>query len=75
VRATDIRGRAGHPVGFPARLLPALLDVSGDLGAREVLTRNPPQPVPLPGQRATLDLDTPEDWAAWRQGSGPGAAR
>jgi hypothetical protein len=22
--------------------------------------------IPLPGQMATLDLDTPEDWAAWR---------
>ncbi|PJE36025.1 nucleotidyltransferase family protein, partial [Pseudooceanicola lipolyticus] len=24
------------------------------------------QLVPLPGQRARADLDTPEDWAAWR---------
>ncbi len=26
--------------------------------------------VALPGERAILDLDTPEDWAAWRKGSG-----
>lgn len=67
VRAVDTDGRPGHPVGFPARLLPLLRGVTGDQGARAVLAAHPPRPVPLPGHRATCDLDTPEDWAAWRR--------
>jgi len=26
--------------------------------------------VPLPGDHATRDLDTPEDWADWRRETG-----
>mgnify|MGYP006184317219 CR=1 FL=1 len=39
-----------------------------DEGARSVLVRHRARLrlVPLPGHHATTDLDTPEDWAAWR---------
>ncbi|WP_370634881.1 NTP transferase domain-containing protein [Roseivivax sp. GX 12232] len=68
VRATDCEGRPGHPVIFPADCRAALLGLSGDAGAREVLraNRNRLESVALPGRRALVDLDTPEDWAEWR---------
>lgn len=59
-------GTPGHPVLFPARLRPDLLALSGDVGARGILRGQPVRLVTLPGQSALTDLDTPEDWAAWR---------
>lgn len=70
LRACDAGGQAGHPVVFPARMLPDLRRVTGDRGARVVLAAHPPRLVPLPGRRATTDLDTPEAWAAWRSAQG-----
>lgn len=68
LRAVAEDGTAGHPVLFPAFTLPELCSMTGDSGAREVLRRHAGQivAVPLPGRRAVTDLDTPEDWAAWR---------
>jgi CTP:molybdopterin cytidylyltransferase MocA len=65
-RACDMDGTPGHPVILPARLLPELTQITGDTGARGLLRAHPVTPVPLPGQHATTDLDTPEAWAAWR---------
>lgn len=66
LRATDIDGAAGHPVVFPAGLLPLFTQLSGDDGARSILQKHPPRLIPLPGHHATIDLDTPDAWAAWR---------
>lgn len=66
LRATDASGLPGHPVILPARLYPALAGLSGDRGAGGLLKRERPAEIVLPGRRATTDLDTPEDWAAWR---------
>lgn len=68
-RATDADGKPGHPVFFPARLFPALAALQGDTGARTVIAADsaPVTTVPLDGQRATTDLDTPEDWRRWRE--------
>jgi CTP:molybdopterin cytidylyltransferase MocA len=67
VRASTPDGRPGHPVVFPRRLFAALQTLSGDAGAREVIAAaGDVRLVPLVGDRATTDLDTPEDWAAWR---------
>jgi molybdenum cofactor cytidylyltransferase len=46
--------------------------LTGDTGAREVLKRHSDRVhlVPLKGDRALTDLDTPEDWAAWRARGG-----
>ena len=65
-RGSTAAGEAGHPVLFPARLLDELTRLSGDSGARVLVAREGAQPVLLPGRAAVLDLDTPEDWAAWR---------
>ncbi|PWE34188.1 CTP--molybdopterin cytidylyltransferase [Maritimibacter sp. 55A14] len=68
-RGTAEDGRPGHPVLFPARLFPRLLELDGDEGARSLIEaeRGNTRAVPLPGRRALTDLDTPEDWARWRK--------
>ncbi len=69
IRATSAAGQPGHPVVFPAWLRGELLALDGDEGARRVLQRHASQTqfLPLPGNHATTDLDTPEDWADWRR--------
>ena len=72
LRATAADGTPGHPVIWPMRLLPALLGLRGDMGGRDLLQAGRDQTlfVPLAGQRATTDLDTPEAWADWRAARG-----
>ena len=67
LRATDASGTPGHPVILPAALYSELAELQGDQGAREILTRHKVHLIPLPGTHATTDLDTPEDWAAYRR--------
>jgi CTP:molybdopterin cytidylyltransferase MocA len=61
-------GTPGHPVLFPADCFSALLQLTGDEGAKTVLKANAHRlrRVALPGTRALVDLDTPEAWDAWR---------
>lgn len=66
LRATAQDGTPGHPVLFPARLLPDFATLTGDRGAQPVLRHHPPRHIPLMARHATTDLDTPEDWTAWR---------
>lgn len=60
------RGQPGHPVGFAAHWLPALLALRGDQGARALLRSQPEALVRLdcddPG--CVQDIDTPADLAA-----------
>lgn len=69
LQAATPDGRPGHPVLFPADLLPALAALNGDKGAKAILDAQAARLtlLPLADARATVDLDTPEDWAAWRQ--------
>ena len=64
--ATD-DGHVGHPTIFPREMWPDLARVTGDEGGRSVLRAHPGKvsALTLPGQMAVLDLDTPEDWAAY----------
>jgi molybdenum cofactor cytidylyltransferase len=68
IRATTAAGRPGHPIVFPPALRTELAALKGDYGARDVLKQYSAATVfvPLPANRALTDLDTPEDWAAWR---------
>ncbi|MFV0490355.1 MAG: NTP transferase domain-containing protein [Pseudorhodobacter sp.] len=68
LRATAADGRPGHPVLFPDWARPALLRLQGDQGARAMIRDKAIRlrTIPLPGEHAITDLDTPEDWAAWR---------
>ncbi|MBO4169274.1 nucleotidyltransferase family protein [Cereibacter azotoformans] len=72
LRATSADGRPGHPILFPADLRADLLALEGDAGARTLLRREAARvrPVALEAARAITDLDTPEDWAAWRARTG-----
>ena len=67
LQAASPAGTPGHPVLFPADLLPDLSQLRGDQGAKAVLTKHAARVtlLPLADARATVDLDTPEDWAAW----------
>jgi len=67
-RATSSTGRPGHPVLFGKRFFEALSGLHGDEGARSVLRASPDcvVDVPLNGDAAVIDLDTPEEWLAWR---------
>ena len=67
LRATTQGGRPGHPVVFDRTLFAELAALDGDVGARAVLARHPVECLALPGQRAVIDLDTPEAWADWRR--------
>ena len=70
-RATDAAGRPGTPLIVPPRLLPRFAKLTGDEGGRAVLNDETITFVQLRGDRATRDLDTPEDWRAWRKKGGP----
>ncbi|MEL6889561.1 MAG: nucleotidyltransferase family protein [Pseudomonadota bacterium] len=61
-------GKPGHPLILHADLWPAFASLTGDTGGQQIMAQHAAQTelVPLPGQRARRDLDTPEDWAAWR---------
>lgn len=63
VTAAACDGRRGHPVLFPARLIPALRRLTGDVGARPVLQDEPVTLVET-GRGCLVDVDTPADLAA-----------
>lgn len=62
-------GTPGHPVLFPADLRPTLMQLHGDKGAKDILRAQSDRinRLVLPARHALTDLDTPEDWAAWRE--------
>ena len=67
LRGTGADGTPGHPVIFPAACFDALEALTGDHGAREIILghNGPVLDIPLPGQHALLDIDTPSDWSAY----------
>lgn len=69
LRATTAEGVPGHPVLFPNWARAELLTLEGDIGAKPVLKAHADavRLVALPANHATTDLDSPEDWAAWRK--------
>ncbi|WP_341861584.1 nucleotidyltransferase family protein [Gymnodinialimonas sp. 57CJ19] len=68
VQAASDTGTPGQPVVFAAKYLKHLAKLQGDEGARSILKAHASDValIPLKDDRATVDLDTPEDWAAWR---------
>ena len=59
------RGRRGHPVLLSARHRAALLEVGGDVGARELLASSPDRVCwhPTEDPAVVLDVDSPADLA------------
>jgi len=67
-RGATVGGKAGHPIAFAESLRGELPTLQGDEGG-ERLVKNLKSETYLKvfnDDRARLDLDTPEDWAAWR---------
>ena len=65
------RGRHGHPTGFAGRLLPEMRRVQDEtLGLREVVRRWEKEivTVEVESPAVLLDVNTPEDYEAARQG-------
>ena len=67
-RGATATGKPGHPIVIAGRVRPGFAALSGDDGGKAALApfANETCLIPLPGNRARFDLDTPEDWAAWR---------
>lgn len=70
LRAATTQGKSGHPVIFDKCHFKDIATLTGDQGARKILSENQDSTVQitLSGDVAAIDLDTPEDWAAWRKG-------
>ena len=60
-------GRRGHPVGFAAELYPELTELSGDEGARRIISRYPAFAVDLDDPGILVDIDTEDDLDALRR--------
>jgi CTP:molybdopterin cytidylyltransferase MocA len=73
-RGATAAGVPGHPAIFPRVLWGELALATGDRGGIGVIRAHPDRVslFPLPGAMAVTDLDTPEDWAAWRVARGEG---
>lgn len=73
VRGASATGTPGHPALFPADLFAPLSRLSGDEGGRSVIRSNAQRVtlIALPDDRAITDLDTPEDWKAFRAAGNP----
>lgn len=67
-RGATSDGKPGHPIVFSKVLFGDLCAQKGDAGGSSVAAAHMDRTVlvPLANQRARRDLDTPEDWAAWR---------
>ncbi|WP_224815060.1 NTP transferase domain-containing protein [Hasllibacter sp. MH4015] len=72
LQAASKDGQPGQPVVFAPKYLKSLGRLHGDEGARSILKAHSRDValIPLQDHRALVDLDTPEDWAAWRAGRG-----
>jgi molybdenum cofactor cytidylyltransferase len=69
--AACFRGQRGHPVGFSRGCRDALLNLTGDAGARSVLSEHPPLLVDVDDPGCLLDIDTHADGASPRDTCSP----
>jgi molybdenum cofactor cytidylyltransferase len=62
----SIEGRRGNPVVWSRRFFPDLMTVSGDVGARHLIASYAEAvvEVPVAGEAALTDVDTPESFSA-----------
>ena len=73
LRASTADGLPGHPIIFAPEMFDKFAQLSGDKGANSLLgpLTHQIRLHPLTGNRARLDLDSPEEWAAWQQAQQP----
>jgi len=62
--------RPGTPIFLPHSVAKGFADLTGDDGGRSVIGDEDITFVRFPDDRAIRDLDTPEDWEAWRKETG-----
>ena len=60
----------GTPLFLPHRVALRFLDLKGDDGGRQAIAGEALEIIRFADDRAVRDLDTPEDWAAWRAETG-----
>lgn len=67
-RGATTAGKPGHPIIFDGSLIPEFAKLQGDSGGESLVhpLKDRTYLVRFNDDRARLDLDTPEDWAAWR---------
>lgn len=67
-RGATSGGAGGHPIVFSRALFNDFQHLAGDSGGGSIVAGagDAVHIVTLPGDRARRDLDTPEDWTAWR---------
>ncbi len=67
-RGATADGAAGHPIIFVDQLRPFFSSLRGDRGANAIVAQHANQTYlhRFSDNRARYDLDTPEDWDAWR---------
>lgn len=63
--------RPANPVLLSAALFPEILEQRGDVGGREIVERHPGEVclVPLDDLQAVMDIDSPQDYEAAREGT------
>lgn len=68
LRAATQSGLPGHPILFSRQLFDGFKNLDGDRGAFHLVRDNADHVRlhKLEGERARLDLDTPEEWARWQ---------
>jgi len=74
VAYAQYRGLRGHPVGFSAELYSELTALTGEEGARRLVSRYPAQAVEVDDPGMLVDIDTVQDLAALRAVQGGSAA-
>lgn len=70
VRGASKSGTPGTPIFLPHRLALRFATLAGDEGGKALLADETTHLVRFEDDRATRDLDTPEDWAEWRAETG-----
>jgi molybdenum cofactor cytidylyltransferase len=65
-RGATPKGEPGHPILFHASLRPQFAALQGDSGGESIVKPLRARTWTTPLRHARTDLDTPEDWAAWR---------
>ena len=66
IAASRYQGRNGAPAVFGFAHFELLLGLKGDEGARRILNGDPGRVSPVDHPELAVDLDTPEDYAAWK---------
>jgi CTP:molybdopterin cytidylyltransferase MocA len=68
-RGATVAGKPGHPIVFDASLRLDFAQLAGDSGGESLVhpLRDRTHLTRFSDDRARMDLDTPEDWAAWRK--------